>query len=362
MTRVRFEEAGVHTARGKSLLGPFTLEAHPGRTLVVCGETGAGKSLLIELACGMRRPSTGRVTLNDRDAAGLRPAARNTGLLTQDAALYDHLGVRGNIGFGLRKGDDPARIEQAASIAGCRELLENTREPVRSLSGGERRRVALAKAIAPDPDLLLLDEPFSGLDHATHHALRAHLRAECQRREGTTIIALHEIADAIALADDVALLHAGKLLQLGTPTDLLHTPASAEVARHFADPPPAALVGRINGGTLELPGGGIKYVGSIGADTIVDVLVPAYAASIEERGLTGWKVWAHESTASGLDLLLAHDSDNGTPRGGFLRVSHQSGQAPPVLGEVQLRIATENILLFPREPEMCEDVEPSERP
>lgn len=361
MTRVRFEAAGVQGARSEPLLGPLTLDAGPGRTLVVCGATGAGKSLLIELACGVRKPDTGRVTLDDLDAARVRPASRNVGLLTQDAALYDHLGVRKNIGFGLRGGDSD-RIEHAARIACCSELLEDIREPVGTLSGGERRRVALAKAIAPDPDLLLLDEPFSGLDHATHHALRAQLRAECTRRKGTTIIALHDISDAIALADDVALLHEGQLLQLGTPTDLLSKPASPEVASHFADPPPSALVGRVNGGTLELPGGEIPYGGPVVGDTTVDVLIPAYAASIAEHGLTGWEVRAHESTASGIDLLLAHDSVDGAPRGGYLRVSHESGEVPSVLTNVELRIASDNILLFPRERKKCEDGRPSERP
>ena len=345
MTHVHFDDVHVQGARGKSLLGPLSLKARAGETLVICGATGSGKSLLIELACGIRRPTSGRVLLDSVDAWRIRPADRNVGLLTQDAALYDHLGVGENIGFGLRN-NDAKRIEEAAQIACCADLLQGSKEPVGSLSGGERRRVALAKAIAPDPDILLLDEPFNGLDNATRHTLRAQLSSECARRTGTTIIALHEIPDAIALATEVALLNKGQLLQLGSPQDLINSPNSKEVARHFSDPPPALLQGRINNGELELPGGRIAYSGSLETNTLVGVVIPPFTASLAEDGLTGWEVRAHETTAAGLNLLLAHESEPATPAGGYLRVCAELKNAPPVLTPVKLVLNSDNIQLF----------------
>lgn len=361
MTCVRFEDAQVNGQRGKTLLGPVSFEAGPGQTIVLCGPTGSGKSLLIELASGLRRPNSGRVTLNTADVHSIRPAARNVGLLTQDAALYDHLSVADNIGFGIRA-HSPARINQAAEIACCAELLANTSERAGSLSGGERRRVALAKAIAPDPDVLLLDEPFAGLDNLTRQALRIALRKECAQRRGTTIIALHEITDAIALADEIVILHNGSILQKGTPSELIRTPHTPEVVQYFSETPPAIRTGHITKQQIALPGGTIPYTGTLQDGTPVDVVIPATSASIAHEGLDGWIVQGHENTADGCDLLLSHESETTTPAAGFVRVTQKAMDVPPVLTRVKLALDSDNVQVFTQHRETCQDTSLRERP
>ena len=166
MTRIRFEDVEVGVRGAKPLLDTTSFDLAPGTTLVLCGETGSGKSLLLELMAGLRRPSSGRVLHDDREASKIPGARRGVGMAFQNGQLYEHLDVRRNIGFALRDRMSP-KIEDAARTACCLEVLNDHRGRVNTLSGGERRRVALAKALITNPSVLLLDEPFSGLDPIT---------------------------------------------------------------------------------------------------------------------------------------------------------------------------------------------------
>jgi ABC-type sulfate/molybdate transport systems ATPase subunit len=312
VSALRFVGAGIRRDRrtpGAHLLGPCSLELTAPETVVLFGPSGAGKSLLIELASGLRAPDVGRVVRDDVDLHRIPAARRGVGLLTQDAALYDHLDTRGNITFGAGVTTEDA--EAAAGIARCSELLAGTPRPVDTLSGGERRRVALAKALAGQPELLLLDEPFEGLDPGTHRAIRLALREALRQRDAITIIAVHDRADAIALADRVVLLDGGQVLAADRPRTLLDAPASLEVATTFTHPDAAVLAGTVNGNRLELPGGSIEHASDEHLDGAVRVVVPREAVRRGERGLTGWSVRAHEPTESGCDLVCSHD-DGGT--------------------------------------------------
>ena len=342
-------------------MGPVTFDVEPGETIALCGSTGSGKSLLIELAAGLRAPDSGEALLDSEPIHGIRPDRRGVGLLTQDAALYEHLGIRENIGFALGRGDHADSIDRAARASGCHGLIaEHEGRTVASLSGGERRRVGLAKALIGAKRLLLLDEPFEGLDPVTHRTTRRHLRTALESLDRPTIIAVHDVADAIALGDRVALLDEGELLQIGAPKTLLEHPADSRVALRFATTTPCLIHGSSDGERLHLPGGAVRPTGPHPTGDL-DVLVPPDAITTGGTLLTGWIVDALEPTADGLDLLLRHQED--TDAEFILRTPHRSDAAPPTSGTpVSLDIDPERIRILSRSNPGRKDRSAEQRP
>lgn len=218
------------TQAGSFRLGPLGLGVPAGRVLAVLGPSGAGKSMLLDTIAGFRAPRSGRVHLGGRDITTLPAEQRRIGMVFQDAALFPHLSVRDNIGFGPRlRGQDRGRV--------VTDLLERfgishlaARAP-RSLSGGERQRVALARALAAQPAALLLDEPLSALDQPTREELREVLRETLRELDVPAIHVTHDRDEALRLADDLAVLAAGTLRQTGPATRLTHHPTDTVVAR-----------------------------------------------------------------------------------------------------------------------------------
>jgi ABC-type sulfate/molybdate transport systems ATPase subunit len=350
VTRFRFQDALIRvTDRSRAerrLLGPISFDTNENETIVLCGTTGSGKSLLLELASGLRSPQEGKVLLDGVRIDRLSPSNRGIGLLTQDAALYDHLSVRENIAFGLSKVPSrDAQVAKAASTARCTAVLE--RNPIAGgLSGGERRRVALAKALAIEPRVLLLDEPFEGLDTVTHQSMRIELRRWLGTRCGPTLIALHDQEDAIALADRILLLESGMILQIGTPTELMEQPNSARVAQLFQTETPSVLRGRREGGRIHLPGGFIDHHIDL-PDGEVDVVVPPRAIRLTDEGLEEWQVIAEEPTRRGPDHLLRHRED--TEGEEILRFSAETQDQPLKVGSyISIKLMTDHLMVFAR--------------
>ena len=210
----------------------LTLDLRAGELLALVGASGSGKTTTLRVAAGYDLPQAGRVLLDDRDITRLAPEHRGFGVVFQQHALFPHLSVEDNVAFGL----EARGVARAARRARAREGLASVglagtgARAVRELSGGEQQRVALARALVIDPRVLLLDEPLSSLDPTLRIAMRDDLRALLQRRQVTALLVTHDQEDAFAVADRVALLHAGRLLQIGTPEALYDRPASAEVA------------------------------------------------------------------------------------------------------------------------------------
>src|SRR5690606_34235386 len=210
-----------------------TLGVPPDSTLALLGPSGCGKSTLLKLVAGLERPDEGRVLVSGRDVTDLPPQRRDLGMVFQDFALSPHLGVADNVAFGLVERRWPAerrraRVAEMLKLVGL-EGLGGRR--VTELSGGQQQRVALARAMAPEPGLLLLDEPLSNLDEA----LRAELREEVARllasQGAEAVYVTHDQVEAFAIADTVAVMRAGRIVQVGTAHDLLTSPADAWTAR-----------------------------------------------------------------------------------------------------------------------------------
>ncbi len=201
-----------------------------GEYLTVIGPTGAGKSIFLETLVGFWRPAAGWIRLNGRDITHALPETRRIGIVYQDYALMPHMTVYQNIGFGLKKqkpADLDGAVRKMARSLGIAHLLH--RRP-RTLSGGEQQRVALARALIVDPSLLLLDEPFSALDRQTRRSARILLK-QAVRRHGTTVVHItHDLDDAWAFADKLAVFKGGRIQQFGSLKTVFNRPCSAFVA------------------------------------------------------------------------------------------------------------------------------------
>src|SRR3989441_1016854 len=212
----------------------ITLAVERGEVLALLGPSGSGKTTLLRLLAGFEQPDAGRMIINGADVGGLSPARRRCGMVFQHYALFPHLDVGENVAFGLRErrrqGGRVAVERQVAAVLALVDLAGFERRRVQELSGGQQQRVALARARAPEPPVLLLDEPLAKLDPALRERTRRELRQLIKRVGITTLFVTHEQEEAFDLGDRVAVLAAGRLDQVGTPDDLYERPASLFVA------------------------------------------------------------------------------------------------------------------------------------
>jgi len=214
-------------------LREIDLRVEKGEYFLVLGPTGAGKTLLMETIAGHHQPDAGRVWLDERDVTDLPPEKRGIGFLYQDCWLFPNMSVAKNICFGLRfqrlpKADQQQRLQELSKLLGIENLLG--RSPVH-LSGGERRKVALARALAPKPNVLLLDEPLGTLDQNTREHIGRELRELHGQMDMTTVHVTHDHGVARSLADRIAIINEGQIAQTGEVDEVFSTPASEFVAR-----------------------------------------------------------------------------------------------------------------------------------
>ncbi len=210
----------------------LSLSLPKGALLALLGPSGCGKTTTLRLISGLERADGGRVLVGGRDVTPLAPEARNMGVVFQSYALFPHMTAAGNVGFGLEarrlpRAEREARVAEALALVDLSDLA--ARKP-RALSGGQQQRVALARALAIRPELLLLDEPLSALDAQLRDGVREEIRGLQRRLGTTTVFVTHDQAEALAMADLVAVMDRGKLEQLGTPEDLFERPATPFVA------------------------------------------------------------------------------------------------------------------------------------
>jgi spermidine/putrescine transport system ATP-binding protein len=217
---------------GKPLLAGVSLRVDRGETLCLLGPSGGGKSTLLRIAAGLEQPDSGRVLWNGSDITQMPAHRRGFGLMFQDYALFPHLNVAENVAFGLRMQhlpEDRIRRETGEALARV-ELAGFERRRVTDLSGGEQQRVALARALAPRPSLLMLDEPLGALDRALREQLTGQLHRLLRELDIPSLYVTHDQEEAFGVAQRVALLHAGRIVQSGRPEELIARPASAWTA------------------------------------------------------------------------------------------------------------------------------------
>jgi len=240
------ELSGITVQFGaRRALDAVDLTVADGEVVAVLGPSGSGKSTLLRAIAGLVVPSAGRIVHDGRDLAGIPPHARGFGLMFQDQALFPHLDVLGNVAFGLRmRGDTRGEATaRARDVLGTVGLSGAEHRRVAELSGGEQQRVALARALAPEPGVLMLDEPLGSLDRALREGLTQELATLFARIGISALVVTHDQDEAFALADRIAVIDDGRLVQVGTPGEVWRRPASRFVAEFLGWTVTDALAG-----------------------------------------------------------------------------------------------------------------------
>ena len=256
--RLAFEDIH-HSYQNKQTIRGISLTAEPGEVLCLLGPSGSGKTTLLRIAAGIEAQTAGRVLLNDREVAGpstfLPPERRGVGLMFQDFALFPHMSVLDNVRFGLTA-LPRAEAEAEAGVALERVGLSHYAQKFpHMLSGGEQQRVALARALAPRPSVLLMDEPFSGLDSRLKDSIRADTLSILRQSRASAIVVTHDAEEAMRMGDRIALLKDGCLVQVGTAEELYLHPKDMFAAAFFSEI--NEFPGHVRGGVVETPVGNV---------------------------------------------------------------------------------------------------------
>ena len=235
---------------GSFTLNRASLDVPNGAYGVVLGAAGSGKTTLLETVAGIRAPASGTVSIAGVDVASVPPEARGVAMVYQHSLLFPHLGVAANVAYGARR---DAAVSEAVRLTGIAHLLARG---VATLSGGEQQLVALARAIASEPRVLLLDEPFAALDPPRRAAMRRMIRALQRERAITVLHVTHDVNEAALLADTLAVLDQGRVLQHGVATELFAHPATGRVAELLgAENVISGIAATASDGSIELRAG-----------------------------------------------------------------------------------------------------------
>ncbi len=343
--RLTFERVERKFAASQALNG-FSLDIAPAEVVCLLGPSGSGKTTLLRIASGIEKPTAGRVLISDFEVAGperfVPPEKRNVGLMFQDFALFPHLTIRDNVAFGLKSlpREDAAREATAAlSRVGLERYVDAYPH---ILSGGEQQRVALARAILPRPAVMLMDEPFSGLDVQLRERMQEETLQLLRETRATCLIVTHAPAEAIRLGDRIAVMRAGRLVQVGKAEELYRNPADLFVARLFSEINEIPFT--VAGGALRTPIGTFVVPELADGDAAIlcirrrAVRVKALGQGIPARVL-------HIKFLG--DLAMLEIAAEGFDRP--LLTVVREGDQPAQGSEVSLSVDPESVLVFPAE-------------
>jgi multiple sugar transport system ATP-binding protein len=262
MAEIRFDRVSKRFGNQQAhAVENLNLEVHDKELLTLVGPSGCGKSTTLNMLAGLEDPTEGLISIDGRVVNQVPPGARDIAMVFQSYALYPHMTVRQNIGFGLevrgvKKQEIARRVDEAAQLLDIGSLLD--RRP-KELSGGQRQRVALGRAITRDPKAFLLDEPLSNLDAQLRTQMRAELRLLFRRIEGTVVYVTHDQAEAMTLSDRLVVMRLGRVQQVGTPLEVYNHPVNMFVARFLGSPSmnfvPGTVVSMDGAPALQTAGG-----------------------------------------------------------------------------------------------------------
>jgi multiple sugar transport system ATP-binding protein len=235
---ISLEGVTKHFPGGVVAVDDLSLEVEPGEFLVLVGPSGCGKTTALRMVAGLEPVTDGQIRINDKVVTKLPPRDRDIAMVFQNYALYAHMTVRGNMGFGLKmarmpKAEIRRRVDEAAAMLGLADYLD--RKP-RQLSGGQRQRVAMGRAIVREPQAFLMDEPLSNLDAKLRVEMRGEIIRVQRRIAAPTLYVTHDQTEAMTMGDRVAILRDGVLQQLGTPDQIYDDPVNVFVAGFIGSP------------------------------------------------------------------------------------------------------------------------------
>ena len=333
---------GVPSIRGVDLV------VEPGEIVCLLGQSGCGKTTLLRITAGLERPASGRVLLNDREVAGPNvfraPEKRGIGLMFQDYALFPQMTILANVMFGLRA------LSRADGEREARRVLERVgldryaAEYPHVLSGGEQQRAALARAIAPRPSVLLMDEPFSGLDRRLRESVREETLAILRETRVTAILVTHDAEEAMQLSDRIALMRAGRIVQAGPAEVLYQHPIDLAAARFFCNI--NEVEGWVDQGYLVTPLGRFQSDGIQSGTPAVAAIRPQGVSLVDPSAGPSGRVTARHFLGE-VDLLEIAMEGLETPLMARIR-----GQTSAVVGaEVGVKVDPRDVLVFAKIPD-----------
>jgi multiple sugar transport system ATP-binding protein len=328
----------------RAALHALSLAVEDGEFLVLLGPSGCGKTTALRCIAGLEEVSAGDIRIGDRDVTHLPPADRDVAMVFQNYALYPHLSVRGNIAFALEmrrmpRAEIARRVADAAARLGLSDLLD--RRPGQ-LSGGQRQRVALGRAIVREPAVFLFDEPLSNLDAQLRSEMRAELLGLHRLLRATMIYVTHDQVEAMTMGRRIAVLHEGRLRQLGTPREVYARPADAFVARFVGSPGMNLLPGRGLGDGAGVVAGSltVPVAGSVPAGELQLGVRPEHVALVPAGAGQGDAV-VRMVEPLGAETLLHLEA------GAVRLVARVRGLAAPAAGDpVGVRVDPAHVHLF----------------
>jgi iron(III) transport system ATP-binding protein len=274
---------------GKPVVDDVSLSVAPGQVNCLLGPSGCGKSTTLRMVAGVERPDAGVIRIDGKAMFGpgtdVPPEARSVGLMFQDFALFPHLSVEGNVAFGLRA---MAAADRAARVGALLERVNLSGYAAKfphELSGGEQQRVALARALAPRPRVMLMDEPFSGLDNRLRDGIRD-ATLDLLKASGTAVLLVtHEPDEAMRMADEIALMRGGRIVQQGAPYNVYNAPVDKAAAAFFSDI--NVIRGTSRGALTETPFGAFLTPGHADGGKVDIVIRPQHLKIDFDRGGRG---------------------------------------------------------------------------
>ncbi|HJN75478.1 MAG TPA: ABC transporter ATP-binding protein [Myxococcota bacterium] len=279
---------------GVRIVDDVSLDLDTSEVLVLLGPSGCGKTTTLRAIAGLERLSAGSIHLADRDISDHPPHTRGLGLVFQEGALFPHLDVAGNVRFGIERQGADDRVREILSLLRLDGLASR---PIHELSGGQRQRVALGRALAPRPDLLLLDEPFASLDPALRGELRTDVFRIARAAEVAVLLVTHDQDEAAAVGSNIALMRAGRIVQVGPPEALRRRPSERFVAE---------FVGAA--GLLPVDGG-LEVLCPEDLEIVPEGDLPGIVKAIEVAG--GVRIALVEVAGASLRAVATHDLKEG---------------------------------------------------